>query len=157
LALLAAVLVALVALAWVVEWRAAGGVSTPGGGVAPGADEAAPPGYTVALLVDGEVVRRFTPSELSSMPQSTITSDGKEQQGPSVLAVLEAAAIGDFARLEVRGMGLRDDGRLTLAVAQIDDGLLLDFSDRGTLKLVSPDLGWRERVRDVTELHVGLD
>ena len=70
--------------------------------------------------------------------------------------MLEAVAIGDFARLEVRGMGLRDDGRLTLAVAQIDDDLVLDFSDRGTLKLVSPDLGWRERVRDVTELRVRL-
>jgi hypothetical protein len=144
-------------LAWLVEWRAAGGVSTPGGGAAPGFDEAAPPGYTVAVLVDGEVVRRFTPSELGGLPQRTITSDGREQRGPSVLAVLGAVAIGDFVRLEVRGMGLRDDGRLALAAAKIDDDLLLDFSDRGTLKLVSPELGWRERVRDVTELRVRVD
>ena len=157
LALLAAVLVGLIALAWIVEWRAAGGVSTPGGAATPGTDAAAPPGYTVTVLVDGEVVRRFTPSELSGLPQSTITADGKEQQGPTVQAVLAVAGVEDFGRLDVRGLGLRDDGRLVLAPAQVGDDLILDFSDRGTVKVVSPDLDWRDRVRDVTELRVGLD
>jgi len=68
--------------------------------------------------------------------------------------VLEAVGIDGFSRLEVRGMGLRDDGRLTLRSVQINDELILDFTDRGTLKVVSPDLDWRDRVRDVTQLRV---
>ena len=157
LALFAVALVALVALAWVAEWRAAGGVSTPGGEAAPGADAAAPPGYSVAVLVDGDVVRSFTPTELSALPQVTVVADGKEQEGPTVHAVLEAAGVDSFDRLDVRGMGLRDDGRLRLSAAQVGDELILDFSDRGTVKVVSPDLDWRDRVRDVTELRVGVD
>ena len=154
-ALLAAALLALVALAWIVEWRTAGGVSTPGGGAAPAA--AAPPGYTVAVLVDGDLVRRLTPDELSGLPQTTVMADGKEQQGPTLRAVLDAAGVGAFVRVDVRGMGLRDDGRLRLTAAQVDGETILDFSDRGTVKVVSPDLDWRDRVRDVTELRVGLD
>jgi len=154
-ALAASALVAVVALAWLVEWRAAGGVSTPGGaGAPPGADAAGPPAYVVEVVRHGRVVRRFTPAELSRLPQRTITSYGKEQRGPSVRAVLEAVGIGGFSRLEVRGMGLRDDGRLTLRSVQINDELILDFTDRGTLKVVSPDLDWRDRVRDVTQLRV---
>ncbi len=153
-ALLAAALAGLVAVAWLAEWRAVGGVSTPGTSGAGSAVAARPPGYAVQVVCDGETVGDFTPEELGRLPQRTIVSDGKEQQGPSVLAVLAAAGIGEFARLDVRGMGLRDDGRLSLTAAKIDDDLILDFSDRGTLKLVSPKLGWRDRVRDVTELRV---
>jgi hypothetical protein len=154
LELLAVALVALVALAWLVEWRAAGGVSTPG--AVAGTDAAGPPGYTVAVLRGGDVLRRFTPADLRRLPQVTITADGKEQDGPTVHAVLSAAGVTDFDRLEVRGMGLRDDGRLTLAARQVGEDLVLDFTDRGTLKVVSPDLDWGDRVRDVTELRVGV-
>ncbi len=151
--LLVVAAVGLIALAWLVEWRAVGGVSTPH---APGASSAAgaPPGYSVQVVRDGEVVRDFTPEELDSLPQREILSYGKEQNGPPVLAVLEAAGVSGFARLKVIGMGLRDDGRLTLTAAEIDDDVILDFSDRGTLKLVSPEMDWRDRVRDVTELRI---
>jgi hypothetical protein len=154
-ALLAVALAALVGLAWVVEWTTAGGVSAPGA-QAPGAD-AAPPGYAVTVLRDGEILREFAPTDLRDLPQVTVTADGKQQEGPTVAAVLEAAGVERFATLDVRGMGLRDDGRLSLTAAQVGDDLVLDFSDRGTLKIVSPDLDWRDRVRDVTELRVGLD
>lgn len=151
--LLVAAAVGLIALAWLVEWRAVGGVSTPQG---PGAVAVAgaPPGYSVQVVRDGEVVRDFTPEELGSLPQREIVADGKEQNGPAVLVVLEAAGVSEFERLDVVGMGLRDDGRLTLAVTEIDDDVILDFSDRGTFKLVSPEMDWRDRVRDVTELRI---
>ncbi len=72
-----------------------------------------------------------------------------------MLAVLEAAGVGrDFSELEITGMGLRDGGRLLLTAAQVDEGVLLDFAERGTVKVVSPELSWRERVRDVVEIAV---
>jgi hypothetical protein len=51
-------------------------------------------------------------------------------------------------------MGIRDEGRLVLAAAELDDRVLLDFAERGTVKIVSPELSWRERVRDVVEIAV---
>lgn len=154
-ALLAVALAALVGLAWLVEWRTAGGVSTPGA-AAPGTD-AAPPGYVVKVVRDGAVLRSFTPAQLRELPQAAVVADGKEQDGPTVAAVLRAAGVQDYVTLEIRGMGLRDAGRLRLAAAEVDDDLVLDFSDRGTVKVVSPDLSWGDRVRDVTELRVSLD
>ena len=145
--LAAAALVLVVAAAWVAERQLDGG-GTSGDGTKP-------PAYTVAVTRDGELLRAFSVAELEALPAVGITADGKPQEGPSLLAVLEAAGVRDgFTEVEITGMGLRDGGHLVLAAGQVSGQVLLDFAERGTVKIVSPALSWRERVRDVVEIAV---
>ena len=51
-------------------------------------------------------------------------------------------------------MGIRDEGYITLTRSQVRPDVLLDFAERGTVKLVSPRLAWEDRVRDVTGIEV---
>jgi nitrogen regulatory protein PII len=144
-ALVAAVLV-LVALAWIVEWRVTGTTQSASGRPAPG--------YAVKVMRGDTVLKQFSVAALRALPAVTIIADGKPQHGPTVQTVLTAAGVTSFTTLEVRGMGLRDSGRLTLAAKAVTGDTILDFNDRGTVKIVSPTMDWRLRVRDVTELRV---
>ncbi len=146
--IVAGVLVAVVLGAWIAERAVNGAAQAPGG--APVA-----PAYTVSVQRDGKTLKRFTVAQLQALPQTHIVSDGKPQDGPSLTAVLGAAGVrGTYTTLDIRGMGLRDGGRLTLPAGKVTQKTILDFSDRGTLKVVSPSLGFRERVRDVTAIIV---
>ena len=89
------------------------------------------------------------------MPSHRRDIDGKQQTGPAVATVLAAAGAATFDTLNVKGIGARDSGRLDPRAGDVDDRLLLDFSDRGTVKICSPDLEWSDWVRDVVE--IGLD
>lgn len=143
----AAALLLVVAAAWAAERQIAAGDAS--------GDGPPPSVYRVAVTRDGELLRTFAVAELEALPAISLTAEGKAQQGPTLLSVLEAAGVGrDFNEIEITGMGLRDGGRLLLTAAQVDDSVVLDFAERGTVKLVSPELSWRERVRDVVEIAV---
>jgi hypothetical protein len=146
LAALVAAVLALVALAWIVEWQATGATPSVAGGPAPG--------YAVKVMRGDTVLKAFSVAALHALPAVTIVADGKPQQGPSVRTVLAAAGVTSFSALDVRGMGLRDSGRMTLAAQAVTSVVILDFNDHGTVKIVSPTMDWRVRVRDVTELIV---
>lgn len=143
----AAALLLVVVGAWAAEREIAGG--QPG-------DEGPPPSvYSVAVTRDGEILRTFAVAELEALPAVTFTSEGKTQKGPTLLSVLDAAGVDDdFGEVVITGMGVRDEGRLVLSAEQLDDRVVLDFAERGTVKVVSPTLSWRERVRDVVEIAV---
>lgn len=144
----AGAIVAVVAGAWLLERAVNGSAGGPEG-------PAAPPAYSVRVTRDGAVLRAFTVADLRALPQASEAVDGKQQEGPTLPAVLVAAGVEDgYESLVITGLGLRDDGRLALPAARIDEAVLLDFSDRGTLKVVSPSLDWSERVRDVVEIAV---
>ena len=86
--------------------------------------------------------------------QTQVVIDGKEQDGPLLVTVLRDAGVGDFASVTIRGAGVRDDGRLTLSRTKAARGVLLDFSDRGTVKVCGPELDWADWVRDVLTIDV---
>ena len=138
-----AVLVVIVGGAWLLQAR-------KGGAAAPGSPGAA--AYTVAVTRNGSVVRRFTVADLRALPQSAETIDGKTQDGPLVSAVLAAAGVRGYTQLTVKGAGVRDSGSLTLRSPHIPAGLMVDFSDRGTVKVCCPTLAWGQWVRDVTAI-----
>lgn len=146
--LVAGVLVAAALAAWLLEWAVNGAAEAPGSTPAATA-------YTVAVVRDGETLERFTAAQLHSLPQTSIMSEGKPQEGPSVAAVLTAAGVrGPFTELEFHGMGVRDAGLLTLPARSLNGQTILDFNERGTVKVVSPSLDVHERVRDVTAIVV---
>lgn len=100
------------------------------------------------------IVAQFTVSELRGFSQHRVRDLGRVQEGPRVLDVLAAAGIKDFNTLTVTGLGVRDSGTITLQAAEVTDETLLDFANRGTVKVVGPGIEWSDRVRDVTVLVV---
>lgn len=102
---------------------------------------------------DGVVLAEFTMDELREFPTRSYSQFGKSGEGPMVLDVLAEAGVADFERLTVRGPAVRDDGILVLERDQVTEDVVLDFANRGTVKIAGPDIEWDDRVRDVTELE----
>lgn len=130
------VLAATVTTAWVLERRAS------------------PDAYTVTVIHDGTQAAAFDLESLKSMEQKAIVAQGQEQEGPPLLVVLEAAGIDTFRSVIIRGAGLRDDGYIELSAAEVDEDVVLDFSNRGTAKVSGPQIAWEDRVRDVQVIEV---
>ena len=132
-------LLALVAAAWVVD----------------AIGRQAAPDYRVEVTRDGEVLRSFSVEDLHELESHTISQYGLSEEGPRVLDVLAEAGINDFTQLTVVGLGIRDDGLLTLDAADVTPEVILDFAEtRETVKIAGPDITRDERVRDVTELRL---
>jgi len=140
---LAAVLALLVVAAVGIEALMSSRTSGPGAG-----------GYAVIVVRDDDVLARFNLEDLERLDEATIIVDGEEQRGPTILSVLDEAGVDHFERIRITGMGIRDDGDLTLERDDVTGEFLLDFSRRGTVKIVSPGMAWEDRVRDVTEIVV---
>jgi hypothetical protein len=109
-------------------------------------------GYAVVVRDGGRTVGRFDVAALRAMPQADIStpkSQGKQtQHGPRVRTVLTRAGVQRFGRLKAVG----PDATGTFSPAEIDDQVVLDFDNRGTVKLAGAKLPVDRWVRDVTEL-----
>jgi hypothetical protein len=109
-------------------------------------------GYAVVVRDGSRTVGRFDLAALRALPQadiSTLKSQGKQtQHGPRVRTVLTRAGVQRFGRLKVAGL----DATGTFSSAEIDDQVVLDFDNRGTVKLAGANLPVDRWVRDVTEL-----
>ncbi len=110
--------------------------------------------YEVRVLDGTRVLASYTVDDLKALGEATIVVDGKTEQGPRLIQVLQAAGVKQFTRLEIRGAGVRDDGFITLSASDVDENVLLDIANRGTVKVVGPKIAWADRVRDVTEIVV---
>ena len=133
-----AVLVAAVALAWSLDLFARGSDGE----------------YSVSIVRDEDVIRVFDVAELKALKARTIKMQGEVQEGPPLLDVLKAAGVDEFSSLAVSGTGLKDSGRIVLSADEVDRDVLLDFSNRVTMKICGPDILWENRVRDVTRIEV---
>lgn len=142
LTLLGVVLV-LVGAAWGFETLVSSG--TPGSG---------PDGYEVIVMREDVELARFDVDGLRELGVQRLTIQGKPEEGPTLLSVLDAAGVDGFDRVSIGGWGIRDDGAIVLTSAEIDEQVLLDIANRGTVKVVGPDIAWEDRVRDITTIVV---
>ena len=118
-----------------------------------------PPGDDVVLRVvfEGEVAVDWTLAALEdAVPFSEMTIDGDTQNGPLLSAVLDASGVGEWESGEVVGFG---EGRvfevgLDISSSSINDGWILDVTNKGSLKLASEDLPREQWVRDVGEINL---
>ena len=133
-----AVLVAAVALAWSLDL------------LTQSSDKA----YTVSVVRDEDVIHVFDLAALKVMKARKIEMQGEIQKGPPLLDVLKAAGVDEFSSLTITGTGVRDSGRIVLDADEVDRDVLLDFSNRGTVKVCGPDILWENRVRDVMRIEV---
>jgi hypothetical protein len=109
-------------------------------------------GHAVLVRDGGRALARFDLAALRALPQTDIAtpqSQGRRvQHGPRVRTVLAQAGVLQFTSLRVVGVG----GTGTFSAAEIDDQVVLDFEQRGTVKLAGANLPQARWVRDVTEL-----
>jgi hypothetical protein len=140
----AAVIAAVVALAWVLQATADKGDESPAGDSSPG--------YSISVRQGSEVLKEYDLAALRALPQTSVVVEGKEQDGPLLRSLLDDAGVDPAATVQVAGAGIRDEGRLTLTAAEVDRDVQLDFSDRGTAKVCSPWLDRGEWVRDVISI-----
>jgi hypothetical protein len=127
-----------------------GAVTTDSAYLAPTAALPAKPADALLQLVkaDGSTVN-FTMADLKKLPLTSIMIGAKAEEGPALLEVLKAAGVTDFKQVTVSG-----DGVLTLTKAQITPQVVLDFSNRGTVKIASPDLPIPSPAKDLTLITV---
>ena len=96
--------------------------------------------YAVVVRSDGNAVGHFDLAALRALPAvdvATPQSQGKQvQHGPQVRTVLARAGVQRFSRL--RAVGLSDSQ--TFSSTEIDDQVVLDFDNRGTVKLAGAHL-----------------
>jgi hypothetical protein len=109
-------------------------------------------GYAVSVRSGGKTAGRYDVAALRALPAvdvATPQSQGKQvQHGPLVRAVLARAGVQGFGRLRAVGLG----NAQTFSASEIDDQVVLDFDNRGTVKLAGAHLTQDRWVRDLTEL-----
>ena len=122
-------------------------------------DATEPPadGVVLRVVVDGEVAADWTLTDLEDAVDFVeLIADGDTQSGPLLTDVLAASGVSDWESGEVVGMG---EGRvfeigLDISSSEIDEGWILDVTNKGTLKLVTADLPREQWVRDVGEINI---
>ncbi len=87
---------------------------------------------------------------VKALPLAQITAEGKVQEGPKLMDILALAGVTDFSEITITG----SSAPTTLTRAQVDDNTILDFSNRGTMKLATtytPKASW---TKDITQITV---
>jgi hypothetical protein len=79
-----------------------------------------------------------------------ITVEGKVQEGPKLLDVLSLAGVIEFTEITITGTNAPS----TLKREQVDDHTILDFSNRGTMKLATTYIPKAEWTKDISEITV---
>lgn len=123
-----------------------------GSGTAPTTPTGSPARGNVLFEVtapDGRSVT-FTANELRELPLTTIMVEGKPEEGPALVEVLRKAGVGEFEQVTLMG----DGAPLTLTREQVTSEVILDFANRGTVKLAAPNVPKNEWVKDVTKIKV---
>ena len=87
--------------------------------------------------------------DLQALPASTITVDGKPQDGPALLEVLKAAGVTDFKEVTLTGTST-----LTLNRDQVNAEVILDFNNRGLVKFASTTVPQANWPKDLSKIEV---
>jgi hypothetical protein len=127
-----------------------GTASTPSSAASTTASAAAVTGGVFRLTKPDGSIRAFSLDDLKKLPLASILSDGQPQEGPTLSSVLDAAGVTSFGSVVVTG----PSGSKTLARAEVTKDVILDFNNRGSVKLVSPTMPKADRIVDITKIEV---
>jgi hypothetical protein len=72
------------------------------------------------------------------------------QEGPKLADVLALAGVTEFSEVTLSGSSAPS----TLTFEQVDDNTILDFSNRGTMKLATTYIPKADWVKDITAIVV---
>lgn len=88
--------------------------------------------------------------DLKKLPLASLTVDGKVEEGVKLSDVLTAAGITEYIEVSLSGSA----SPVTLTHDQVDDNTILDFTNRGTVKLSSTYVPKPEWTKDISEIKV---
>ena len=91
-----------------------------------------------------------TIADLKTLPLKQISVDGKVEEGPGLLDVLNFAGVTDFKEVMLTG----SSNPATLMCAQVDDNTVLDLTNHGTVKLSTTYIPKASWTKDVAEIIV---
>lgn len=110
--------------------------------------------YHVSVQSGGKTLKSFDLTALRALPAvdvATPQSGGKKvQRGPLVQTVLARAGVHQFNRLLVVGQGASQ----SFTSAEINDQVVLNFDNRGTVKLADAEAPQSRWVPAVTALDI---
>ncbi|MEW5720671.1 MAG: hypothetical protein AB1817_18745 [Chloroflexota bacterium] len=91
----------------------------------------------------------FSLDDLKALPKTKITVEGSAEEGPALLEVLRAAGVTDFKQVTLGG-----SGALTLTKDKVTPQVLLDFTNRGTVKFAAANVPKANWPKDITTIKV---
>lgn len=92
----------------------------------------------------------FSTNELRELPLTSIVVEGKAEEGPALVEVLRKAGVDEFNQVTLAGNG----ASLTLTREQVTSEVILDLTNRGTVKLAAPNVPKNDWVKDITRIKV---
>ncbi len=95
------------------------------------------------------VIRPVSLDELKRLPSLKLDMPGSEE-GPKLADVLLQAGIADYSQVTITG----SSGSIVLTKDQVTGRVILDYTNRGTMKLASPDIPKDQWVKDITNIEV---
>ncbi len=101
------------------------------------------------VKADGEKFA-VTLDALKALPLAQITVDGKVQEGPKLIDILALAGVTDFTEVLLTG----SSSPVALTRVQVDDNTILDFTNRGTVKLATTYIPMPDWTKDISEITV---
>lgn len=91
----------------------------------------------------------MTVNDLKKLPLAQLTIEGKVEEGPKLIDILNAAGMTDFTEVTLTG----SSSPVTLTRAQVDTNTILDFNNHGTMKLATtyiPKPNWTKDISEIT-------
>lgn len=112
--------------------------------------------YAIKVFLNDTQIASLRLDDLLQLPQVTVSAGDKDQEGPTLLSVLDLAGVGEFSEVTVVGLtrGRIGSAELVLKKDQITDEVILDKTNKGTTKLCGPDIDYNQWIIDVSKLVV---
>jgi len=102
------------------------------------------------VITSEGAVKDYTTDDLKRLALVTIMVEGKPEEGPALQEILAQAGVEEFQQLTLTGI----DGHIILTYEQVNPEVILDFTNRGTMKFASPDIPKEAWVKDIVRIEV---
>lgn len=115
-----------------------------------------PDGYAVQVIKDEKTIKWITLADFEAMAQVTIEVNDDTETGPLFSYVLDFAGVSDYEILTITGYskGRIASAEIMLTPAQVHDGVVMDLTNSGTVKLAATDIPKNDWIRDVEQIIV---
>lgn len=115
-----------------------------------------PEGYAVQVIKDEKTLKWITLADFEAMEQATIEINNDTETGPLFSDVLDFADIKNYSTLTITGYskGRIASAEITLTPSQVHDGVIMDITNSGTVKLAATDIVKNDWIRDVEQIIV---
>lgn len=115
-----------------------------------GVEVTSPEGALFQVVPSNGAPVNFTVEQVKAMPQVAIEVDGKTEAGPALLTVLEEARVSEFSSVTLQGLNFN----ITLEKSEVTDEVILDVTNRGTVKFASPTVPKENWPKDITLITI---